>query len=177
MPYEWTDPRTSPEGTTPPPVALLRLWPHRSLPRMGFVGVIGLTAALGALPLLMVLGSPILWGLLPFFLVTLWALWAALQQSYRSGEVVEELRLWPDRVELTRREPRRPLRRWEANPHWVRAALHETGGPVPNYLTLSGAGRTVEIGAFLSEEERLSLWKELPARIREIGQAGPESVA
>lgn len=157
-----------------PPVALLRLWPHRSLPLHGFVGFFGGTAALAALPLLMVLGSPILWVLLPFLLVTFGALWAAFRFSYRSGEVVEELRLWPDRLELTRSEPRLPQRRWEANPHWVRAALHESGGPVPNYLTLTGAGRTVEIGAFLSEDERLRLWRELPAMLRRLGPEMPE---
>jgi uncharacterized membrane protein len=168
MPYHWTEPTlTADEGA--PPLAQLRLWPHRSLPRKGFAKFFGVTAALGTLPMLTVVGSPILWGLLPFFLVTMGGLWAAIQFSYRTGEVVEELRLWPDRLELTRTEPRRPVRRWEANPHWVRPALHQQGGPVPNYLTLTGAGRTVEIGAFLSEDERLSLWKELPPVLNRLG--------
>jgi len=169
MPYHWTEPLAA-EAEALPPVAHLRLWPHRSLPRRGFVRFFGATAALGALPILTVVGSPILWGLLPFFLVTMGGLWAAIQFSYRTGEVVEDLRLWPDRVELTRCESRRPLRRWEANPHWIRPALHEKGGPVPNYLTLTGAGRTVEIGAFLSEDERLTLWRELPRVLSGLGQ-------
>ncbi|WP_037281277.1 DUF2244 domain-containing protein [Rubellimicrobium mesophilum] len=175
MPYSWTEPTLRPDE--PAPVAQLRLWPHRSLPRSGFVRFFGATAALGTVPLLAVLGSPILWGLLPFVLLTLGGLWAAIQFSYRTGEVVEELRLWPDRLELTRTEPRRPVRRWEANPHWVRPALHATGGPVPNYLTLTGAGRTVEIGAFLSEDERLTLWKELPPVLWRLGQAAAEPLA
>ena len=53
------------------------------------------------------------------------------------------------------------LLEWQANPHWVRVTLHKTGGPVPNYLTLRGNGREVEIGAFLAEEERLTLQHEL----------------
>ncbi|MBP1805416.1 DUF2244 domain-containing protein [Rubellimicrobium aerolatum] len=166
MPYQWTDP-TPTEGT-PRPVAQLRLWPHRSLPRRGFAAFFGVSGALAALPLLTMLGSPVLWGLLPFVLLTFTALWFALQLTYRSGEVREELRLWPDRILLTRHDPRRPPRRWEANPHWVRAALHETGGPVPNYLTLSGSGRTVEIGAFLSEDERLILKPELENALRRL---------
>lgn len=168
MPYQWTDPRALPADPSAPPLRVLRLWPHRSLPLRGFVGFFGATSGLAVLPLLAVLGSPVLWGLLPFFLVTLGSLWLAIRHSYRTGEVQEELRLWPDRVELTRRE-RRGTRSWEANPHWIRTALHETGGPVPNYLTLTGSGRTVEIGAFLSEEERIELRPELEdafARLR-----------
>jgi uncharacterized membrane protein len=167
MPYQWTHPRPQPsEGQ--PPVRVLRLWPHRSLPLRGFAGFFGATAALAAVPLLTVIGSPVLWGLLPFFVVTLGALWVTIRHSYRTGEVMEELRLWPDRVELTRRE-RRGTRSWAANPHWVRTSMHESGGPVPHYLTLTGAGRTVEIGAFLSEEERIGLRPELEeafARLR-----------
>jgi uncharacterized membrane protein len=34
-------------------------------------------------------------------------------------------------------------------------------GPVENYLTLRGAGREVEIGRFLTPEERVSLHEEL----------------
>ncbi|WP_210526949.1 DUF2244 domain-containing protein [Rubellimicrobium arenae] len=168
MPYRWTDPLPTSEADSPPPVAQLQLWPHRSLPRRGFVGFFGATAVLAAVPLLAVLGSPVLWGVLPFFLVTFMALWIAIQATYRTGEVREELRLWPDRILLTRHEPRRPPRRWEANPHWIRTALHETGGPVPNYLTLTGAGRTVELGAFLSEEERIELKPELEDVLRRL---------
>jgi uncharacterized membrane protein len=35
------------------------------------------------------------------------------------------------------------------------------GGPVENYVTMRGNGRTVEIGAFLSPDERLDLYREL----------------
>ena len=38
--------------------AHLHLWPHRSLPRRGFVGFFGLTAALGAVPLVGTFGAP-----------------------------------------------------------------------------------------------------------------------
>lgn len=177
MPYAWAmDPSetwAAPERSgaaldSGPPVAELRLWPHRSLPPEGFVLFIGATALLIALPLLTLLGSPALWALLPFLLAALSGVWWALRASHRAGEVLEEMRVWPDRVTLVRQD-RRGERRWEANPHWVRAALHPEGGPVPNYLTLAGAGRVVEIGAFLSEGERLALKPEIEgafARLR-----------
>ena len=37
-----------------------------------------------------------------------------------------------------------------------------------NYLTLTGAGRTVEIGAFLSEEERIELKPQLEDALRRL---------
>jgi uncharacterized membrane protein len=41
---------------------------------------------------------------------------------------------------------------------------------VPNYVTLSGAGREVEIGAFLSEDERKALYGELSDRVAKLAQ-------
>ncbi len=155
MPYEWLPP--SPEG------ARLHLWPYRSLPRRGFVWFVGTTAALIALPLLAVIGSPVLWALLPFLLAAIAALWWALQRSFRDGEILEELVLTEDSLSLSRHGPHGRRAQWQANPHWVRLTLHRTGGPVPHYLTLTGAGREVEIGAFLSEDERIALHGELLA--------------
>lgn len=136
----------------------LSLTPHKSLTPEGFVWFIGATAALIAIPLLSILGNPVFWFLLPFILGALWAIWAALQRSWRDHEIREELVIWDDLVRLERFEPRRntPLD-WEANPYWVRVNLHAKGGPVPNYLTLQGGPREVEIGAFLTPPERVGL--------------------
>ncbi|MFV0245921.1 MAG: DUF2244 domain-containing protein [Qingshengfaniella sp.] len=155
-----------------PPLAQLHLWPNRSLPRRGFVFFIGATAALILVPLLTVLGTPILWGLLPFMLGTLGLLWALLEKSYRDGEILEELTLWSDHVRLLRRGRRQPLAEWQANPYWVSVHLHKSGGPVENYLTLKGAGREVEIGAFLSQEERDVLYPQLTEVFRQLALTG-----
>ena len=163
MPYEWTIP--PPDGTT----ASLALWPYRSLPKRGFVIFIAITVAMVALPLLAVIGSPVLWGLLPFIAVAIGGVWWAIQRSYRDGSVLEELTLWPDRITLVRDNPRGPRQSWEANPHWVRVELHPKGGPVDNYLTLTGGSRPVEIGAFLSVEERRALFGELSDCLRRAG--------
>ena len=160
MPYEWLPPDDGAQR--------LHLWPHRSLTQRGFVGFVGLTAALIAVPLLAHLGSPVLWALLPFLAGTIWAIWFALRKNGRDRDIVEELALSPDRITLVRCGPRGQRRDWEANPYWLRVTLHETGGPVPNYLTLKGEGREVELGAFLSEEERLALKDELQDRIARL---------
>lgn len=155
MPYEWIPPE--PGG----PLHELHLWPHRSLPKRGFAWFIGATFVLLLFPLWPAIGSPVLWGLLPFLMGALALVYWALQRSYRDGEILEELRIWEDRVTLEHHARRRPTQDWEANPHWVEVLLHKSGGPVPNYVTLRGANREVEIGAFLSEDERRELHDDL----------------
>lgn len=164
MPYEWITPAAAPDA----PKAELHLWPYRSLLRRHFVAFMAATAALVAVPLLAVIGSPVLWGVLPFILIVLGALWFAIERSYRDGEVLEELTIWDDRMQLTRRDRRGNHQAWEANPYWVSVQLHEKGGPVEHYVTLKGAGREVEIGAFLSEDERKALYDELDRALKRL---------
>jgi uncharacterized membrane protein len=160
MPYEWITP--PPEGSH----AALDLWPYRSLPKRGFVVFIGVTAGMVAVPLLSFIGSAALWGVLPFILLTLAAVWWALQRSYQDGSVLEQLRLGADQMTLTRHNPRGPAQSWSANPHWVKVVLHPHDGPVEAYLTLTGGPREVEIGAFLTPEERRILHGELRDRLK-----------
>jgi uncharacterized membrane protein len=75
-------------------------------------------------------------------------------------------------VTLSRHGPRGKRQDWEANPYWLRVTLHETGGPVPHYLTLKGEGREVELGAFLSEDERIALNRELFQRLKDVARCG-----
>jgi len=119
------------------------------------------TIVLISLPLFAVLGTIVLWGLLPFLLLAIGGMWYFLERSYRDGTVLETLTLRPDSMTLIRSDPRGPERRWQANPYWVRVSLHPTGGPVEDYLTLSGNDREVELGAFLAPEERQCLYRQL----------------
>ena len=173
MPYAWTKPETAPEHSGA--VWLLTIRPFRSLPRRGFALFIAVTALALALPLLAVLGTVVLWGLLPFFLATLWAVWAALGHSYRTGQLTEELRLGPEQITLAHRAPERQPQLWAANPYWVRARLI-AGGPVPDYLVLEGGPRPVELGRCLTPEERRAVQRELSeklAALRDASQEGP----
>lgn len=159
MPYEWT-PAEDPRPRSAP-VAELQLWPYRSLLRRHFVGFIGSTAALIVLPALAVIGSPVLWVLLPFLIAAICGLWIALNWSYKDGEILETLRIWPDHMTLDHQHPRKGHKTWEGNPYWVQVKLRPKGGPVENYLTLKGSDREVELGAFLTEEERAVLHSDL----------------
>ncbi|AZL57802.1 DUF2244 domain-containing protein [Tabrizicola piscis] len=160
MPYEWLP---SDSGTD-----RLHLWPHRSLTQRGFVWFVGATAALIAVPLVGVLGSPVVWALLPFLVATIWAIWFALRKNGRDRDIVEDLTLSSARITLSRHGPRGRRQDWEANPYWLRLTLHPTGGPVANYLTLKAEAREVELGAFLSEDERIALHYELAQALRRL---------
>ncbi|MTH34141.1 DUF2244 domain-containing protein [Paracoccus limosus] len=161
MPYRWHD--TAPEQSGA--VFRLEIWPHRSLPARGFVWVIGLTATGLALPLLALLGTTELWGLLPFALLAIWALWVAIRRSYAAPR--EELVMDARSLHLRRSDPGRPDRVWQANPYWLRLALH-ADGPVEDYLTLTDGQREIELGAFLAPEERVALHDELAERLRRL---------
>lgn len=148
---------------------LLHLMPHISMGPVGFVRVITLTAIFLALPLIGVLGTPILWGLLPFMGLALWGLWAALARNRADRTALhEDLRLTREEIALTRVNPKHPPQHWQANPYWVTLTLTAKGGPVENYLTLSGAGREVELGAFLSPDERAALHDDLSRALRHL---------
>ena len=118
------------------------------------------------MPLVPLFGTVLLWGLLPFLILAVAGLWFALNRSRRNAQIIEVLTLDPKEAHLTRRDPNGHQREWHCNRYWARPELHEKGGPVPAYVTLKGAGREVEIGAFLSEDERRALYDDLTAWLR-----------
>lgn len=175
MPYRWTSQPDTGTGTQTGPkpgtVWHLTLWPYRSLSPEGFVTFFGITFLALMVPMIAVLGSPILWGLLPFAMGALALTWAMVRRNQTDRSLREDLVLTRDSVTLTRHNPRSPDQNWQANPYWLRVEMHATGGPVENYLTLTGGGRTVEIGAFLSPGERAALHEELTRRLARLGPA------
>ncbi|MEP1518753.1 DUF2244 domain-containing protein [Ascidiaceihabitans sp.] len=154
MPYHWTNPpHSSPE--------VMQLWPHESLPPKGMAAFVLSTFTLILIPTLPLLGSPILWGLLPFLLLAVWGIYFALQRNHKARQIVEVLTLSKDAAVLVRTNPKGDQQIWECNRYWTQAVKYDSDGPVPHYVTLRGNGREVEIGAFLSEEERIELYDDL----------------
>lgn len=157
MPYQWTtDDATRTE---------LTLWPHRSMSRRGFVWFMSATIILWSVPLLSVLGTAALWWMLPFVLLTIGLLWLLIQRNYRDADLSETLVIDGYETKLHRENPRGPAQDWSCNTHWVSVQMHETNRAVPHYVTLKGNGREVEIGAFLSEEERETLFDDLQVKL------------
>ncbi|MGB3553948.1 MAG: DUF2244 domain-containing protein [Jannaschia sp.] len=150
------------------PLLELELRPHQSLTPEGFVVMIGGTFAMLMIPLVGLLGSAVLWGVLPFELAVLGLLWFGLKRSWHDRNIVETFALTSDTAILTRLDPDGSRRDWQANPYWMRVERHRKVGQIEDYLTLEGGPRKVEIGAFLTPEERRGLQDRLSVALGRV---------
>ena len=142
-------------------IKIIEVWPYNSLKPKGFVLFLGSTFVLISLPLFNVLGTTVFWGLLPFLLLAFMGVWFALRRSLNARQILEQLTLSREEIALIRQNPTGEHKRWVCSPYWAKLKIYETEGPVANYITLTGNGREVELGAFLSEDERRTLYGEL----------------
>lgn len=146
------------------PVYRVELWPNQSLTQPGLFTVLSISACLLTVPLMSVIGTAVFWGLLPFLAITLWALWYGIKRNTRNLSMSETLTIWRDDVRVERREPNGLVRRWQAEPMSVRLTVHQDAR-IEDYLTLTGAGREIELGAFLAPEERVALAEEIESAL------------
>ena len=142
------------------PVYSVRLWPNQSLTRTGLKSFFGVSGAMLCLPLMAVAGTPVFWGLLPFILAALGAAWWAIRRNGRNLDLHETVSIWRDEVRVEHVDPRGRIRRWQADPMRARVRLHEDAR-IEDYLTMTGGGREIELGAFLAPEERVALAGEI----------------
>jgi uncharacterized membrane protein len=149
------------------PILEWTLRPNRSLNGRNAAWVFGLAAGGLAMPLVPLAGTAAAWGMLPFLAGALVALYWAILRNERDGRLTEELRLWSDLITVVRREPSGSELRWHANPFWVRLRLLD-GERVEKYLTLQGNGREIELGAFLSPDERQTLYDALSTALARL---------
>jgi len=167
MPVTWNQIEKAPAQTGAffhsgkSPIASVLLRPNRSLPQAGFAWMLLVAWAFLMLPMLPLLGTKALWILLPFMLAVLAALWISIHRSNHDGRMSEELTLWSDLIKVHRSNPRGTDQDWQASTYEVSLSIQAEGGPVEHYITLKGAGRIIELGAFLSPDERVQLYDDL----------------
>lgn len=142
------------------PLYAARLWPNRSLSPDGHRIAMRIAAIGLAVPPLALSGTGVAWGLIPFAAAALAGLWYGFRRNRHDGLLTEEVTVWRDEIRIERREPNGRVLRWSADPFQVRIRLHEAAR-VERYLTLRGSGREVELGAFLSPDERVALAAEV----------------
>lgn len=142
------------------PVYEVTLWPNQSLTRRGYRTAMATAGAGLSLPLIGLVGTKVFWPLAVFLAVPLLALGYAFRRNARALRIEERLQIWRDEVRVERREADGRVLRWQADPMRLRLRLHKEA-KVEDYLTLSGGGREIELGAFLSPEERVALSDEI----------------
>ncbi|MEM9123262.1 MAG: DUF2244 domain-containing protein, partial [Pseudomonadota bacterium] len=142
--------------------AVLR--PNRSLSPLAFRLLIGLTAGVvvvGGTAFLLI-GA---WPVFGFLGVELALLYGALQISFRSSRLTEEVQVSHSAIEVRRLWPNGREQSWTSNPHWSRVSMTETerAGVI---VRVSEGDKSIRLGSFLSPDER-----------REFGKAFKEAVA
>lgn len=139
------------------------LTPSRSMPvrtaRLVLVLVFAVSFAVGLLFL-----SYGLWPVAGYFGLDALLLWWAFRASYRSGRLVEHLRLTANALTVARIHPNGRALHWTLQPAWLRVELDDP----PHHgsqLTLASHGRSITVGRFLTPDERLELARALRAAL------------
>ena len=107
------------------------------------------------------------WPVLGFFGLDILLIYIAFHVSYRRARRYETVRLTANELAVEKIDPNGRTRRWEFQPYWLRVAIDDA----PRYnsaLTLNSHGRSVEIGAFLTPEERRDVAFALEVELRRL---------
>ena len=97
-------------------------------------------------------------------------IWFALRKSLKDRQILEKLTLYKDELILIRQDPTGEQKEWVCSPYWSKLRMYDKEGPVANYITLSGNGREVELGSFLSEDERKELYSDLNRLLNKLNR-------
>jgi uncharacterized membrane protein len=135
----------------------MRLAPNRSLDSYG-TKIVFLVIACGfLLPIIPFIGSPIGTTLTIFSGLTFYLFLIMLQRNFQQGNTFEEIFISKSKIVVVHQEKNKKQKTWEGNPYWTRVTLDINNPKLKNYLTLAGKGRHIELGAFLSPDERIQL--------------------
>ena len=135
----------------------MRLVPNRSLDGNGTKIVSGIIACGFLLPIIPFIGSPIGTTLTIFSGLTFYLFLILLQKNFQEGHTFEEILISRRKIIVVHKEKNKEQKTWEGNPYWTRVDVDIHNAKLKNYLTLAGKGRHIELGAFLSPDERIEL--------------------
>lgn len=142
----------------------VELYPQRSLSPRGFlilmicVSSICLIAGVA----FMAVGA---WPVLGFFGLDVLLIYTAFKLNYRSGRISETVSLNKKDLIVTRRFPNGRTREWRFTPFWARVSLSQPPCH-DSRLIISSHGNHIDLGAFLTPQERRELAQHLTAALR-----------
>jgi len=137
------------------PLFKAELLPHRSLPRRGFLIVMGVLA--GAWSLLgLYLFSLGAWPVLGFFGIDLALIYVAFRLSYRSGRAREEVEVSRTELRIRKVAPSGRSVTHRMNPFWARFHVGRHPEIGITHMAVEGREETVPVGGFLNPGDRES---------------------
>ena len=152
-------------GDAEPVLFSVRLTPHRSLNRTGFVLVMTflsvISFATGVAFLMM--GA---WPVFGFLGLDVLVIYWAFRVNFRRANATEEITVTPSELRVRRVSHRGHVAEWVLNPLWVQLdqKIHAEFGIERLYLV--SRGRRISIGSFLGADEKASFAKALLAAIQ-----------
>ena len=158
---------------TPGEAVSLLIAPHRSLSRVGlWLFLAAQSIATGAFALIAAWQGNVLAP--AFAAIELVLVAFCLNRVWRMSAAGEIIVISPERVEIARMGDAGPAARF--HPYWARLCLQPgRWRGAPSRLTLRSHGREVEIGAFLTDDERGDVARRLTALLmRMAGRAANE---
>ena len=145
------------DNTGEPTFLKMRLVPNRSLDSHGTKVVFAVIACGFLLPIIPFIGSPIGTTLTIFSGLTFYLFLTLLQKNFQQGNTFEEVLISKNKIIVVHKEKNKAQKTWECNPYWTRVNVDFNNPKLKNYLTLTGNGRHIELGAFLSPDERIEI--------------------
>ena len=151
------------------------LMPNRSLGPQGFLILMGAVSAVGLVSgLVFYLAGA--WPVVGFLGLEVLLLYLAFRISYRRASIVETLRLTREYLTVERTNHWGDSRTWRFSPAWLQIGVE--GAPRRGGLVLRSHGRSLKIGGFLTEEERLELAEALrAAQVRACAPCRPSAAS
>lgn len=162
---EFTKPRDEAEEKNPLRFDAV-LHPHASLTPRGFfllmaaVGVISFCAGVA----FVIAGA---WPVFGFFAIDMVLVYLAFKLNYQDARRYETLQLTDTTLTVERVAPSGKRERWRFQPYWLQVEIEDHPAP-DSALTLRSHGRIVEIGSFLTADEKIDLANALRAELHKL---------
>lgn len=113
------------------------------------------------------------WIILPVVLLEMAILGLAFYLVDKDSRDIETIDLSNELLRVTR-NVKSVVSEWRFQPYWVQVVLRSDRiGWYPSHLSLRSHGKSVEVGACLTDEERLELSQSLKAGLRILKPADP----
>jgi uncharacterized membrane protein len=151
----------APTATSEParPIFEALLYPRRSLGRRGYlILTVGTAAIIGLYGLVfLILGA---WPIFGFLGGEWFLFWCLFTRHHRGNARSERIRLYADHLIFERRDAKGAVVVERLQPYWLNVILERADEP-DNALYLRSHGRSIQVGDFLSPDERRDLAREL----------------